>query len=26
LLVHPEGVVSVSKQVRVVDDKSQLQP
>ena len=26
LLVHPEGVVSVSKQVRVVDDKRQLQP
>ncbi len=26
LLVHPEGVVSVSKQVRVVDDKSQLKP
>nr|WP_245407159.1 hypothetical protein [Synechococcus sp. WH 8020] len=26
LLVHPEGVVSVSKQVRVVDDKSKLQP
>jgi hypothetical protein len=25
-LVHPEGVVSVSKQVRVVDNKSQLQP
>ena len=26
LLVHPEGVVSVSKQVRVVDHKGQLQP
>ena len=26
LLVHPEGVVSVSKQVRVVDDKRQLKP
>ena len=25
LLVHSEGVVSVSKQVRVVDDKGQLQ-
>ena len=26
LLVHPEGVVTVSKQVRVVDDNSQLKP
>ncbi|MCH9714560.1 MAG: hypothetical protein K0U63_08450 [Cyanobacteria bacterium] len=26
LLVHPDGVVSVSKQVRVVADRAQLQP
>jgi hypothetical protein len=26
LLVHPDGIVSVSKRVRVVDDRAQLQP
>ncbi len=26
LLVHPDGVITVSKRVQVVDDKSKLNP